>query len=164
MEITDGLLLAIDPGPEKSGYVLMDGYKIIRHGIAINEELEWDLLDFNDGTPDVVIEMVASYGMPAGKSLFETAVWIGRFMEIFRLWNSEVQRMYRRDVKLHLCGAANAKDQNVIQALVDRFATTPDKYGKGTKKNPGWFYGFKADVWQAYALGVTYLDSKQLPF
>jgi hypothetical protein len=48
-----------------------------------------------------------------------------------------------------------AKDGNIRQALIDRFGPV------GTKKNPGWFYGFSGDVWQAYAVGVTYADMQK---
>ncbi len=36
-----------------------------------------------------------------------------------------------------------AKDSNIIQALIDLFAKDTPNKGKGTKKEPGYFYGFK---------------------
>lgn len=100
----------------------------------------------------MVIEMIASYGMPVGKEVFDTCVWIGRFVELASLQAIEVEYIYRKDEKMNLCHSMKAKDSNIRQALIDRFGQV------GTKKNPGWFYGFKKDIWSAYAVGVTYLD------
>ena len=69
--------------------------------------------------------------------------------------------MPRMEVKKHLCHNHQAKDSNVIQALVDRFAYGEPNRGKGTRKAPGFFYGFKADVWQSFALAVTYFDQNK---
>ena len=102
----------------------------------------------------VAIEMVASYGMAVGAEVFETVFWIGRFWEIAKTNNKQL--IYRKDEKMNLCHTMKAKDSNIIQALVDRFAFGIQNKGKGTKKNPGWFYGFSKDIWQAYAVGVTY--------
>lgn len=153
-------ILAIDPGNIESAYVLMDEhYKPIEFGKIKNEDL---LKKHMTEVPfpiyeKCVIEMVASYGMAVGKEVFETCVWIGRFLQASE---TETKLMYRKDVKMNLCGQTKAKDSNIRQALIDRFAKHDFKNGKGTKANPDWFYGFKADIWAAYAVGVTYIDSE----
>lgn len=151
-------ILAIDPGNTQSGYALID--TDTRRPIAVdkipNAELR-SLLFTNpiiSGAQHVAIEMVASYGMAVGKEVFETCVWIGRYAEIL----PHAQLVYRRDVKLHHCHSAKAKDANIAQALIDRFAPGQPNRGKGTKAQPGWFHGFAADMWQAYALAVLVAD------
>lgn len=100
----------------------------------------------------LIIEMIASYGMAVGQTVFETCVWIGRFQEIADYKGKRIKYIYRKDEKMNLCYSMKAKDSNIRQALIDRFGEV------GTKKNPGWFYGFKKDIWAAYAVGVTYCD------
>lgn len=142
------MILAIDPGNIESAYCLIHGesYKPIKFGKVKNDDI---FLAIEEARSPVVIEMISSYGMPVGQTVFDTCVWIGRFIEAS---NTDVSLIYRMTVKTNICNSAKAKDSNVRQALIDRFGVV------GTKKEPGWFYGFKADIWQAYALGVTYLD------
>ena len=107
-----------------------------------------------DDVDIVVIEMIASYGMAVGASVFDTCVWIGQFKEIALSKNLQVEYIYRKEEKLNLCGSMKAKDSNIRQALIDRFGEV------GTKNNKGYFYGFKKDIWASYAVGVTYLDKQ----
>lgn len=165
------MILAIDPGNIESGVVLIrekDLKPLIVEKVD-NEKLLFKICsgeyqDFygEESINHVAIEMIASYGMAVGKSVFETCVFIGRLKETIYFVNqlSEVQieYIYRKDEKMNLCGSMKAKDSNIVQALIDRFAPNTSNKGKGTKKEPGWFYGFKKDIWQAYAVGVTYYD------
>ena len=160
-----GYILGIDPGNEQSAYALVDANTLrpVSFVKLENELMYCHMVDAIralelDSYQDlhVAIEMIASYGMPVGAEVFETCVWIGRLEE--RLKDFPVSRIFRRDEKLTICGSPRANDANIIQALTDRFAPGQMNRGKGTKKEPGWFYGFRADVWQAYALGVTYID------
>ena len=160
-----GTILAIDPGNMKSGYVVVehDGEEIRRvldAGKKGNNELLPMLerkLYGNDH--DVAIEMIAGMGMTVGQEVFETCVWIGRFWQTV-LWQTGYgpTRIFRREEKLDLCGSLSAKDANIRQALVDRYAPGQSNFGKGTKKDPGFFYGFSADMWAAMAVAVTYFD------
>jgi hypothetical protein len=152
------LILAIDPGNVQSAYVLIgEDLKPDSFGKEDNETV-LEIVNKYDYT-HFAIEMVASYGMPVGREVFETCVWIGRFMQAAAEKNIKAQWIYRKkDVCMNLCYTTLAGDANVRQALVDRFAPRQKNYGKGTKDKPGWFYGFAADVWSAYAVGVTYYD------
>lgn len=155
-------VLAIDPGPSESAYALVDA--------ATCEPLDVDKLDnrelldgingsLPDGATSVAVEMVASYGMAVGAEVFDTCVWIGRFVEaLLQHHGVDAALVFRRDVKLHHCGVTKAKDANIVQALIDRFAAGVPNRGKGTKSAPGWFFGFRADIWQAYALAVLVAD------
>lgn len=160
-------ILAIDPGDTQSAYVVVDPItrRPVRFAKVENGELHAMLYagGFDDCT-HTSIEMIASYGMPVGASVFDTCVWIGRFFEIARLRHTGViETVFRKPVKLHHCGSIAAKDPNVVRALVDRFAPGESNYGKGTKGDPGWFHGFVSDIWQAYALGVYVADQMPQP-
>lgn len=158
------MILAIDPGNIESGYVyLEDDLSIIDKGKINNELLAGKIRNGEfTGCENVAIEMVASYGMAVGVTVFETCLWIGRFIEAlneFVLYpGNNPKLIYRKEEKMNLCNSMKAKDSNIVQALIDRFAPNTPNKGKGTKKNPGWFYGFKKDIWQAYAVAVTYHD------
>ncbi len=150
-------LIAIDPGSEKSAVVEWKDGMIVVHTIEENKVL-LDWLACRNSLPTVVIEMVASYGMAVGAEVFETCVWVGRFMEASGVC---ANRMFRSEVKMHLCGNTKAKDGNIRQRLIDIYGGGKgEKFVKGTKKAPGPLYGFAADQWQALALGVTYGETK----
>lgn len=118
-------ILALDPGTTETAFVLWDGRRILDADYLPNAEIRQILIGREYSS--VACEMIASYGMAVGKEVFETCVWIGRFIEVAR---TETRLVYRRDVKLHLCHSPSAKDANVRQALIDRLGP------QGTKKNP----------------------------
>lgn len=155
------MIFSIDPGNEYSAYVLLDEHLTpIAKGKVQNEELLKIIQDvFSSNIEHVAIEMVASYGMPVGATVFETCVWIGRFYQAIHEQSGVIPKfIYRKDEKINLCGSLKAKDSNVVQALIDRFAPNTPNKGKGSKKEQGFFYGFAKDIWQAYAVAITYHD------
>ena len=156
------MILAIDPGTTESGWCVIDHHrKPQAFGKTPNNDLLVRIATGHFAGCRVVIEMVASYGMPVGREVFETCVWIGRFLQESR---GGADLIYRKDVKLHHCNHPRATDATIRQALVDRFAPGQRNHGKGTKATPGWFYGFRADIWQAYALAVYAADMlEELP-
>ena len=148
-------ILAIDPGTNESGYCVLEFGLVTTCGVKQNADILGIIREaakFRQ-CKMLVIEMVASYGMPVGREVFETCGWIGRFQE---KWHTpdEVSLIYRKDVKLHLCGTTKAKDPNVRQALIDQFGGSKES-AIGKKATPGPLYGVKSHAWAALAVAVT---------
>jgi len=158
------LVLGVDPGPEETAWLLLEGDGIM----SFAKESNAVLLDrFNGGPgsfadtivgaaalwkPDhMAIEMIASYGMAVGKTVFDTCVWIGRFIQAWG--GTKYTQVYRKQVALHLCQSPRANDSNVRAALIDKFGTP------GTKRNQGKTYGISKDIWSALAIAVTYAEA-----
>lgn len=150
-------ILAIDPGPVQSGWVIYDTDEGIIDGrVEDNATLLGFLRDGWACLPELVIEQIASYGMAVGATVFRTCEWAGRFDA-----KCKAHWLTRGMVKMHLCGSMRAKDSNIRQALIDRFPATGG--GKtpqiGTKACRGPLYGFKGDMWAALAVAVTWAET-----
>lgn len=166
-------VFAVDPGYEKSAYVLgVAGggglHQIINRGIVENHVLVSMLASNMEPTsiaPDdpkdwedtvVVLEQIESYGMAVGREVFETVFWTGRFYEAAIGGWSIVERLPRANVKLHLCHSKRAKDANVRMALIDRWGGKTKAIG--TRKAPGPLYGVTSHQWAALAIAVTWAE------
>ncbi len=156
-------LLAIDPGPTKSAFVVLDGNIILESNILPNDAVA-SLVDayaggLHHGVKHLAVEMVQSFGMAVGAEVFETVLWTGRFIGAWeQVRVDEWSRVYRKDVKMHLCGNMRAKDANIRQALIDRFGGK--EAAIGTKKSKGPLWGIKSDLWSALAIGITWLETR----
>lgn len=146
-------IMAIDPGTFKSGYVVWDGETIHAFGKIENDVL----LNMLPTAPAdrLIIEQIKSYGNIMGQSTIDTVFWSGRFAQAF---NGPFYLLPRVEVKKHICHNGAAKDANITQALVDRFAYGVRNHGKGVKSNPGFFYGFVSDIYAAMGVAVTWYD------
>ena len=110
------VIIAIDPGPIHSALVMFEGEHVFASFYSKNESIaEWLAAGVgNESDPVVAIEMIASYGMAVGAEVFETCVWIGRFMEI--AGPHRVTRIKRGEVKMHLCNTTAANLPFVSEA------------------------------------------------
>ena len=135
-------IFAIDPGPEKSAFVQWNG-SVIDYGHVPNEEMRQLLIGREYDT--CAIEMIASYGMAVGASVFNTCLWVGRFCEIAR---KEPMLCYRKDIKMLLCKTPRSKDKDIRQALLKLIEE------QRTKTNPGPTYGLASHAWAALAVAV----------
>jgi len=147
------VVLAIDPGPTESAYVMWSGDQVLAYAKVRNDNLVRLLLNPPREVEQAVIEKVASFGMPVGAEVFETVYWSGVFAHAFGL--ARVDRITRNEIKNHLCHSSRAKDGNIRQALIDRFGG-PAAIGK--KASPGPLYGLAGDTWSALAVAVTFWD------
>ena len=159
------LYLAIDPGNIFSAYTIIDDAKnLLDFGIlennALKKKIEQD--DFDSEFNLVAIEMLQCYGMPVGKSVLDTCVWIGRFQEVIEdNYHIDVDFYGRKKVVAHICGSVQAGDKNIRQAILDMYPATGGGATPqiGIKKQRGPLFGVSKDVWAALAVAITYRDN-----
>ena len=151
-------ILAVDPGTDQSAWCLYSPEFGISTGTLPNPEMLLLLRAKAEdiAAPLLAVEMIASYGMPVGREVFETCVWIGRFLEA---WGKPYRLVYRREEKLHICSSPKANDATIRQALIDRFGPGREK-AIGTKKAPGPLYGVHGDEWAALAVAITAAETE----
>ena len=161
-------IISIDPGTTMSGVCLVctDDLKPLWCDKLDNGEIRLSVvrklgelgIEWRDA--ECVIERMQGNNMPVSSDVFLTCEWIGRFdLQMREITGTKTSYVFRRDEYNCLCANIYThNDKGVRIALVERFAFGQPNYGKGTKKEPGWFYGFAADAWSAYAIAVTFYD------
>jgi hypothetical protein len=149
-------ILAIDPGPSESAYVCWD---TDRHDFWTPGPYEKMGIVSTEGMigrlhmilmPDLIaIEMVQSYGMTVGRSTFETALNVGRFM----------QTVYNRNptASIKLFGRPTIKGQIGGKTDAEIHASLRMRYGEAKKGEK--LEGVKKDLWAALAL-ATAIDER----
>lgn len=152
------MIIGIDPGPTESAYTILNDDGTVNKSQKIdNFSLLQMLGEYGIAGEHICIEMIASYGMAVGKEVFETCVWIGRFMQRYNEWSCiKPQRVTRKEIANHVCGSPRANDSNVRQAMLDRYGE------KGTRSNPGPLFGFKADMFASLAVSTYAFDNQKV--
>ena len=155
------MILAIDPGNKESAYVLYENGVCHEAGKVENHKLLIEIIPML-GFDHAAIEVVRSMGMVVGQEVFDTCIWIGRFIQKIHEtteWRGgehqneriEAHHITRANVKMFLCNSMRAKDKNIRQALIDIFGPPPTK----KDPNPNYPKRLAADEWSALAVAVT---------
>jgi hypothetical protein len=148
------MIIAIDPGPKESGYVLIPNeWEMFPESFGKIDNDALGILLSEQVKGDIVIEKPVCRKW-AGREVSDTAIIAGylagkTYLPVYLITRSKVRGHFK---------CTRGGDKAVKNVMVGRFAPGVPNHGKGLKDSPGFFYGFKSDIWQAYALGVAYLD------
>lgn len=188
MAAKENVILAIDPGTTQSAYAMIrEDYSIISAAKVGNEELltlvkggEYDALvvEFMEArTLNADTKALKAGKRPRlqkiGKETYTTCRWIGRFEQVAVERGKPVSDVYRSEEKNRLIPTKKNRlqplpepvpksaDAQIRAALIRRFAKHDMKNGKGRATCKDTFYGFRDDMWSAFAVGVVHLDKRQ---
>jgi len=138
-------IIGVDPGNKETAIVVLDNGRIIGHYYHPNETCLQIIKGWANADCHIYCEMIASYGMAVGKSVFETCLFIGKILQVA----PQTKLITRNVVKNAICHSSKAKDANIRQALIDIYGEV------GTKKNPGGTFGMSGDKWAALAVATA---------
>ena len=144
-------ILAIDPGPTRSAYVILaDGQPTATEKLP-NEEV---LAIAAEWRGDVTVIEWITVASIAGAEIYQTCRWVGRFEQASAV---PVLLLPRADVLAHFFGKRNVKgaDSLIRRQMLDRWGGDA---AKGVKANPGPLYRFHADCWQALGVAIAHAE------
>jgi len=166
-------ILAIDPGNIESAWVLFQKEKLsLREGVmfkifSCGKELNDEVLDklaYEMSYDALAMEEIVAYGKWSGREITDSAFWSGRFCQAS---TAPFTMINRSKVRWHLGGQKKVTDATIIERLIERFCPglySKYKAGDLTKmkminaSRDEYFENFHDDIWQAFALGVTWYD------
>ena len=176
------IIIGIDPGPEKSGYVQYAEARVYEHGHTGNENLYHFLRSVRELHPELAIEFPEFMHKPFGSVMRDTCRCVGKCEAYFDRPDS-THLIKRSETGLHLCGLGRAKAPVLRAALIERFGgekaiggkKCPKCKGKGWRgrgrpqcdecKGSGWLHppgplhGLVTEhVWMALAVANTCED------
>lgn len=175
-------IMAIDPGTTESAYVILDDQYQIISADKVGNDVILSIIADAPGLDAVIIEDIeprysstdrSAAGAVMGQSTIETIKAFGRFSWQASLRGLMVGSIFRRDERSCLIPtkrnglpplpetAPKHADGQIRASLIRRFARHDQERGRGTKANPDTFFGFHGDMWQAMAVGVTWLDREK---
>lgn len=147
-------ILAIDPGNVQSAWVWWDtetnDFVKSKLQCGIRENFKMLPICRHAGSFDLsllAIEMVQNYGMGVGRTIFETVLWVGRFMEASGI---PVKLYGRPTIKGHL------------QARTDAEVRASLRIRHGDAKKGEKLEGVKKDIWSALALATALTENPNL--
>lgn len=158
-------ILAIDPGPTHSGYVVCcpehPTHPIDVAGHVENYELLSIISAASLEAHCCIIEDFVARGQPCGHEAVNTCKWIGRFSQ---KWFDDSDNEYSDAILLSrpavcqfLTGNIRAKKPEILVYLIGRYGGSR-KVAVGTKHDPGPLYGLNVHTRDAFALALAYHD------
>ena len=163
------IIMGIDPGPDKSAYVILDceNMTIRRFGHEDNEAVL--VVVEESAVDDLAIENVSYYGPKTsiGATTLDTARWVGRFEDRRATSGKHPPTVLIKNQKVRacMCGQVSVKKSAVHQAAKDRFPRTGGGSSpqKGTKKQPGPLYGMSGPhIFDALAIALTLKETREV--
>lgn len=152
--MADSTVFAIDAGNTHSGWAVvsnLDGeYQLGVFGKWENKALLEEIRKYNDF--DFAIEYPYPRNSTVPLQVFEMAEWVGRFAHVLEECGNRFHRIYRHREKAVMCHSGVATDSQIRASVISVLG------GQGTAQNPGPTYGVTGDVWQAIAIGMTFLE------
>jgi len=137
-------ILSIDPGPEKSAWIIFkDGVPKV-WAWDKNEDIIGTLFYNNRMSPTpyathLAVEYVYLRGMKVFQQAIDTVFWAGRFVEA---WGGDYTLIDRRDEKRIICGNQKADNTSIKYSIIDSYFGGKAKAIGGVKcktcKGKGW--------------------------